>query len=154
VSWYGSGAVHPWHLLLSLVVFASAVVAAPAAAVGRRLRHPAEAPPARSRRTQWLAALLGLVNVGVMVAMTYVLYQLVMAVPHPVVTRLGLIWNGLAAATWLSLVLVVLVSRGCLAAWRGGWWSRAGRVYYTLVALAAVAWVPFVVYWDLARPTW
>jgi hypothetical protein len=154
VSWYGSGAVHPWLLLLSLVVFTSAVVIAPAATVWRRLRRVGEAPTTVSLRTQWLAALLGLLNVGIMVAMTYVLYQLVMAVPHPVITRLGLIWNGLATATWLSLVLVVLVCRGCLAAWRDGWWSWAGRAYYTLVALAAVAWVPFVVYWDLARPTW
>jgi hypothetical protein len=154
VSWYGSGAVHPWQLLLSLVVFGSAALAAPLAWVGRRLRRGREAPPAGVRRTQWLAALLGLVNVGILIAMTYVLYQLVMAVPHPVVARLGLIWNGLAGATWLSLVLVVLVAQGCLAAWRNGWGSRAGRVYYTVVALAGLCWVPFVFYWDLVRPTW
>jgi hypothetical protein len=41
-----------------------------------------------------------------------------------------------------------------VAAWRQGWWSRTGRVYYTLVALAALCWVPFVFYWDLVRPTW
>jgi pimeloyl-ACP methyl ester carboxylesterase len=154
LSWYGSGTTQPCLLLVFLAVFGSAVLVAPVAAVWRRLRRGKEAPPPGSRRTPWLAALLGLLNVGIMSAMTYVLYQLVMAVPHPVITRLGLIWNGLAAATWLSLVLVVLVCRGCVAAWRYSWWSRAGRVYYTLVALAAVAWVPFVVYWDLARPTW
>jgi hypothetical protein len=154
LSWYGSGAVHPWLLLLSLVVFVSAVLVAPVTAVWRRLRRAKAAPPAASRRAPWLAALLGLVNVGIMVAMTYVLYQLVMAVPHPVITRLGLIWNALAAATWLSLALTVLVCHGCVAAWRHGWWSRAGRIYYTLVALAALGWVPFVIYWDLARPTW
>jgi dienelactone hydrolase len=154
VSWYGSGAVQPWHLLASLVVFASAVLAAPTGWVWRRWLHSRGARPDGPRRTQWLAALLGLVNIAIMSAMTYVLYQLVMAVPHPVITRLGAAWNALAAATWLSLVLTVLVGRGCVAAWRRGWWSPAGRVYYTLVALAAVGWVPFVVYWDLARPTW
>jgi hypothetical protein len=154
LSWYGSGSVQPWLLLLYLVVFVPAVLVAPAAAVWRRRRRARETPPAGSRRIQWLAALLGLVNVSILTAMTYVLYQLVMAVPHPVITHLGAAWNALAAATWLSLLLAVLVGRGCVAAWRQGWWSWAGRVYYTLVALAAASWVPFVVYWDLARPTW
>jgi dienelactone hydrolase len=154
VSWCGSGAVQPWYLLLSLVAFASAVLAAPAGWVCRRWRHGRAAPEDGPRRTQWLAALLGLLNVAIMSAMTYVLYQLVMAVPHPVITRLGLIWNALAVATCLSLVLLVLVCGGCIAAWRHGWWTRAGRVYYTLVALAGLGWVPFVVYWDLALPAW
>jgi hypothetical protein len=97
---------------------------------------------------------LGLTNIAITSAMTYVLYQLVMAGPHPVITRLGLIWNALATATWVSLVLMVLVCGGCIAAWRHGWWSRAGRVYYTLVALAGIGWVPFLLYWELAWPTW
>jgi hypothetical protein len=154
VSWYGSGAVQPWQLLLSLVVFGSAVLAAPAGWVCRRWRHGRAAPERGPRRTQWLAALLGLLNAAIMSAMTYALYQLVMAGPHPVITRLGLAWNVLAAATWLSLALVVLVCGGCVAAWRHGWWTRAERVYYVLVALAGLAWVPFVVYWDLALPVW
>jgi hypothetical protein len=154
VSWYGSGAVQPWYLVLYLVIPASAVLAAPAGWLWRRLRYGRSAREDGPRRTQWLAALLGVLNIGIISAMTYVLYQLVMAAPHPVITRLGLIWNALAAATWLSLVLVVLVCVGCVAAWRHGWWSRMGRVYYTVVALAGVGWVPFVVYWELARPAW
>jgi pimeloyl-ACP methyl ester carboxylesterase len=154
VCWYGSGAVQPWCLLLSLVVYGSAVLTAPAGWVWRRWRHGRGAPEEGPRRTQWLAALLGLLNIAIMSAMTYVLYQLVMAVPHPVITRLGLIWNGLAAATWLSLILVVLVCGGCIGAWRHGWWTRAARAYYTVVALAGLAWVPFVVYWELAIPAW
>jgi dienelactone hydrolase len=154
VSWYGSGAVQPWQLLVSLVVFGSAVLAAPATWLWRWVRRVKEAPPVGARRTQWLAALLGLVNIGLMVAMTYVLYQLVMAVPHPVIARLGLIWNVIAGAAWLSLLLVVLVGLGCIAAWRKGWWSWTGRAYYTLVGLVALCWLPFVLYWDLLRPVW
>src|SRR5262249_50670775 len=154
VSWYGSGAVQPWHLLLSLVVFASAVVVAPATWLRRRWRHGRVAPADGPGRTQWLAGLLGLLNAAIMIALTYVLYQLVMALPHPVITRLGLIWTALAAATWLSLILVVLVCGSCIAAWRHGWWTRAGRVYYTLVALAGLGWLPFVVYWDVVLPAW
>jgi dienelactone hydrolase len=154
VSWYGSGAVQPSLLVVLLAAFASAALAAPATWIRRRVRRVQEPQPVGARRTQWLAALLGLLNLAILTAMTYVLYQLVMAVPHPVVDRLGLIWNALAAATWLSLLLVVLVGVGTALAWRHGWWSRIGRLYYTLIALAGLVWVPFVLYWDLARPTW
>ena len=85
--------------------------------------------------------------------MTYVLYPLVMAVPHPVLVHLTLIWNALAAATWLSLALVVVIGRDCLVAWGIGAWSRSGRVYYSFVALVGLLWVPFAWYWDLWRPT-
>ncbi len=153
VSWYGSGAVQPWHLLVFLVVFTSAALSAPAAWLWRRVRRAEPVQPG-SRRTQWLAALLGLVNVAVLIALTFVLYQLVQARPHPLFERLDLVWNALVAATWLSLALVVLVGLGCLAAWRRGWWSRIGRACYTLVALVGLAWIPFVFYWDLLRPAW
>jgi hypothetical protein len=92
-------------------------------------------------------------NLGIMSAMTYVLYQLVMARPHPLLPHLGLVWNTLAAATWLSLVLIVVIIRDCLVAWGQGAWSRIGRVFYSLVAVAGLLWIPFAWYWDLLRPT-
>jgi hypothetical protein len=89
-----------------------------------------------------------------MIAMIYVLYQLTQAQPHPVFGKLSLVWNVLAVATWLSLVLTGFLVWGCVAAWRQGCYARAVRVYYSAVALAAACWVPFVVYWDLVRPAW
>jgi dienelactone hydrolase len=154
VSWYGSGLVQPWQLVSSFVIFSSAVLAAPAAALWRRIRSRRDSPPAGSRQTIWLAALLGLINVGILVAMTYIFYQLVQAQPHPLFEHLTLIWNSIAAASWLSILLVALVYRGCVLAWRRGWWSRSQRVYYTLVSLAGLCWLPFAWYWDLLRPTW
>ncbi len=154
VSWYGSGMVQSWQMLLFVSVFGLSVVAAPVTGMWRRLRGNPGVRPTGLRRTQWLAALLGLLNVSILVAMTYLLHQLVMARPHSALDHLGLIWNALVGAAWLSLVLVVLVCYGCVGLWRSSAWSRAGRVYYTLVALTAGCWVPFLFYWDLVRPTW
>jgi hypothetical protein len=115
----------------------------------RQTKQPAW--PGRIRR---LAALMGIVNIGILAAMSYVLYQLVQAGPHPVVSWISVVWNSLAAAAWLSLVLVALFLWGIIAAWRHGWWSWAGRAYYTVVAVVAVCWLPFIFYWDLLRPAW
>jgi pimeloyl-ACP methyl ester carboxylesterase len=152
VSWYGSGLVQPWQLLFFVVVFASAAMAAPAISLWRKLHRVQDLPHIPMRRTQWLAALSGFLNIGILITFTYIVYQLVQAVPNPIFTSLGLIWNSLAIATWLSLVLVLLVCYSCLAAWRHGRGSRAGRIYYTLVTLVSLTWIPFVIYWDLVRP--
>jgi hypothetical protein len=160
LSWFGSGAVQPWQILVSLVVFASAVLAAPASWLWgrtwlwRRPRRLPDDPTGRPRTVAWLAALMGLVNVSVLLTLTYVLYHLVQATPHPLLTQLDLIWNLFAAATWLSLVLTVWIGYRCTVAWRHGRWSRIGRIYYTLVVAVALCWIPFVFYWDLVRPTW
>jgi pimeloyl-ACP methyl ester carboxylesterase len=154
ISWYGSGLVQSWQLAVFLVLFASAALATPAAAVWRRLRPKNSASSAGSRRTLWLAAFLGLANVSVLLAMTYVLYQLVQAQPNPLFAHLASVWNGIALATWLSFLLVVLVVRGCILAWRQGSWSRSERVFCALVAVAGLAWLPFAFYWDLLWTAW
>jgi dienelactone hydrolase len=153
VGWYGSGAAQPWQMLVALAAFASAALAAPVAWLYRRLRRVAAGPPG-SRRLQWLFALTGALNVGILAALTAVLYCLVQAQPDPVIERLRLAWDALAGAAWLSLALTALVTAGCVTAWRKGWWPPVVRVYYTLVAFIALCWVPFLFYWDVARPAW
>jgi len=54
----------------------------------------------------------------------------------------------------LALPLIVLVLTLGLGwfvvkAWREGYWSVFGRVHFTLITLAAVAFVWFVNYWNL-----
>jgi len=154
LSWYGSGMVQPWLILAFLIVFSSAALAAPTRWVWRRVRRSKDAESVTPPVVEWLAALLGLLNVGVLIAEMYVLYQLVQAVPHPVLGRHALIWDLFAAATWLSLILAVWIGYRCTVAWCHSRWPRTGRVYYTVVALVALFWIPFVVYWDLVRPAW
>jgi dienelactone hydrolase len=154
ISWYGSGLVQPWQLVASFLIFASAALAAPMAGIYRRVRGRRTSPSNGSRRTGWLAAVLGLVNVSIIGAMTYVFYQLIEAQPHPVLASLGRIWNALSVTTWLSLVLTVLVGWSYVESWRKGWSSPVGRAYYGFVMVVGILWVPFAVYWDLFRPTW
>jgi dienelactone hydrolase len=154
VAWYGSGAVQPWLLLVSAVAFASAALAVPFAWLWRRVRPTAGGTPAAARMLRWSAALVGVLNVGILAALVIVLYRLVVANPDPEIAWLRAIWNAVVAAEWLSVALTAVVVVGCIAAWRNNLWSRAGRVYYTAVALMAVGWVPFALYWDFLWPVW
>jgi dienelactone hydrolase len=157
VSWYGSGAVQPWQLLISLVAFASAVVALPASwlyRLARRVLAKSQSQAAGLGATPWLAAILGLLNVGTLTSMTYLSYQLVQARPHPVFAKLALIWNVLVSATWVSILLTLGLVCACVAARRYGRGSRIGRVYYSAIAAVSICWIPFVIYWDLVRPAW
>jgi len=154
VSWFGSGAVQPWLLLLSLTTFASAALAAPAAWLWRRLRGDKRGTPPGSERIRWLVTTVGAVNLAILVGLTFVLYRLVEAQPSPVIERLRTLWNALTVAEWLSLVLTAWATIGCMAAWRKGWWSRGGRACYTLAVTLAIAWISFAIYWDLVWPAW
>jgi hypothetical protein len=53
---------------------------------------------------------------------------------------------------FISIPLAVLAIGAvvfALLAWKNHYWNMAGRVYYTLVTLAAVAFVWFLDYWNL-----
>ena len=60
----------------------------------------------------------------------------------PLLNVLGFISIPLAVLTIGAVVFTVL-------AWKNQYWQIAGRVYYTLVTLAAVAFVWFLNYWNL-----
>jgi hypothetical protein len=100
------------------------------------------------------AALVGLLNVGILATLATVLYRLVDAKPDPAIAWLRAIWNAVVAAEWVSLALTAVVGIGCVAAWRNNRWSRAACVYYTAVSVVAVGWVPFALYWDFLWPVW
>ena len=55
--------------------------------------------------------------------------------------------NVLLVAPWpiaaLALPVVVLAA----IAWWKGWWKPAGRIHYTIIALAALALLWFEIYW-------
>jgi hypothetical protein len=63
--------------------------------------------------------------------------------------------HGLALITKIALglgVLAALLTAGALVstvvAWKNSYWGIAGRAYYTLVTIAAVAFVWFLNYWN------
>ncbi len=154
LSWYGTGMVQPWILLALLILSTLAVLAAPLGWLVRRVRRAQDSRRREARRAVRLSSLWGMLNLAIIFAFVYVLYQVAQADPHPLFEWLATAWNLLVAATWLSLVLGGLIVRECVAAWRGGWRTVPAGAYYAQVAAAAISWVPFVFYWDLLWPAW
>jgi hypothetical protein len=46
---------------------------------------------------------------------------------------------GITTLGLVAAILAIVVAARAVLAWRQGVWTRAGRVHYTLVALAALA---------------
>ena len=61
----------------------------------------------------------------------------------------SLIYRLVLALPVLAAVLTVAAGVYTVLAWKDDFWGLAGRVHYTLVTVAAVAFVWFLNYWNL-----
>jgi hypothetical protein len=136
VPWYGGMVAKAGVMGLSLRIFLSAVVAAPVARfIRRRKREAAGRAPWTARLARWVA--LALCVVGIV---------FVAALPATEMTQLDTTL-ALEVLPWFVVVLAPAVVLLAAAAWWKRWWGLAGRVHYTLVALAALALLWFEAYW-------
>lgn len=145
-SWYQKMPFHLWVLGFCLVVFVSAVVAGPAAATVRRLRHhkrwlsPHDAISTGSRWVAGIASLLALLFVAG--------FMMLMSSPD--------IGYGLPATMGILLAIPVLMiavalveTAAAIAAWVRRAWRLPGRLHYTLIALATGVFVWWLGYWNI-----
>jgi hypothetical protein len=49
----------------------------------------------------------------------------------------------------LTTILTMALPWYAVLAWRNRYWSLTGRVYYSLITLAALVYIPFLFYWNL-----
>jgi cellobiose-specific phosphotransferase system component IIC len=50
---------------------------------------------------------------------------------------------------WILAVLLIGVLLGAVFAWLRKYWTLTGRIFYTVLALAAIAHIWFLSYWNL-----
>lgn len=137
--WYGAPTFHWLVLGFGLLCFVVAVVSAL-----RHWRADRAAPPG-ARRARRLAALLALVYaafLGTLVAaLAGGIDELIYALPKTIY----------AALTFplLAIPVTLLVAWAAVQAWRHGWWTRYGRVQYSVIALASLAFLWSLHYWNL-----
>lgn len=144
--WYDSGRFRIPLLVTSVLVFLSAPFGWP---LGRRSGRSNQGETNRSSRVASLARLAGIVTSLLNLAFVAIL------APTLILTMQGgdvPVLYGLAPALMAALViplitvpLTALLLVLAALAWRRRFWSLAGRIHYTLVALSAVAFT-----WSLA----
>lgn len=148
-----------FHLLLgAIVTLATALVVYPVGWLVRRARGESHTPgggsAAISRWAPWLAT----VTLVVLVAFVWSLVQALFRAQEttPALLYLGAI---LAEDRWvfalsgIAAVLAIVVALAALALWLGGRRSLPGRLYYTVLALAAIVAVSSLWHLGLLWPT-
>lgn len=136
-------------MLVCTATFLSAAIGWPLAAF---IRRGAPRDPARGGGGAALASWIGwLMSVTILIALSVAMVplshseELIYGVP-PLLT--ALLWS-----TPVIAGLVGLMSLCTLIAWARGWWRISGRLHYTLVALAGLAFVWFLHHWNLLGPS-
>jgi len=142
-AWYEVPLVHYVLFATCMLLFISVIIAAPVGFFVNRSRTDRQPQPRLARAARWAlggAAVLSLSFVVFFVVATD--GNTVVTGEAPLLNVLGFISIPLAVLTIGAVVFTVL-------AWKNHYWDIAGRVYYTLVMLAAVAFVWFLNYWNL-----
>jgi pimeloyl-ACP methyl ester carboxylesterase len=102
--------------------------------LGRR-----SASPSILQKARWLAGFSALLALGFLTGIAMVVFKL--AAINPYVLAFGLpgkhAW--LLLLPWIELLLSMLLVGLAVIAWKQKWWSSAGRIHYSLVALASAA---------------
>lgn len=144
IAWYDVPAFSQRLFVFCMVAFASALLAGVVGAVVNRWRTAGQGPNVFAPRlARGLAFGISALNVLFVLGVVWFLANdgLEYAIPPYLPVLLGL---ELVAAI-LTIGLVVLA----ILAWAHSYWSLAKRVHYTLVTLAAVAFIWFLNYWNL-----
>ncbi len=89
----------------------------------------------------WIASLTVLVIIG--------LAMIPFSDPEQIAYGVPPLLQGLLGSTWLIVALVVGLLLCTIVAWRNHYWRLSGRLHYTSVLLAGVAFAWFLQHWNL-----
>jgi hypothetical protein len=143
LSWHETSGFHMILAGVCALLFLSALVVALIRLVRRRRRGSDRASSARgARAAHWIVVGISLLN------LLFVVGTMLWGNPLPVF-GVSLIYRLVLALPVLSTALTVAALVYTVLAWKDRFWGLAGRVHYTLVTLAAVAFVWFLNYWNL-----
>ncbi|MET0236213.1 MAG: serine hydrolase domain-containing protein [Kibdelosporangium sp.] len=149
IGFFDDPRLHVGLLLFGVLVLLVSMLGLPLMAVVRRARRrPAHPRAARSAHVlAWLTALL---VVGFTVGFGSLAADQSLALPIILQGSPVLIGLLVVATATVPLALGLVICSA--AAWRGRWWRLPGRISYTVIALAAVAFAAVAVTYNLVGP--
>ncbi len=146
VAWYETAWVQLGLLGFCAMVFLSACFIWPILPLIRSLRGKNFQIERQPSRAWLLAGVVGTLNLVFIIGLPlslwlYGAWKLAYGVPAFAIAFLSLP----TIATVLTLGLSVFTVLG----WKNKYWSVTGRAHYSLITLAALAFIPFLIYWNL-----
>lgn len=146
VAWYDTRTFQYALLLVCALLFLSALLLWPLQLRSARRQRRTHPPQTGSRLARWLAGIVCLVNLIILgTLLVLILTEQVTDIQYGVPPWLVAIFI-LALVSALLTIGVLLCT---LLAWGKHWWGTTSRIHYTLVALAALAFVIELAYWNL-----
>lgn len=142
--WYQTPAFHYFLLGFSVLLFISAVIGWPLAALSRRIcRRKCEGVPA-PKAARWLAGIMsGLFVAFLLCLLGAVSNEKELMAGVPSLLKIGLILPLIAMLLGIGVLFYMLKS------WLKGYWTRCHRLHYTLVFAAALVFIWFLNFWNL-----
>jgi CubicO group peptidase (beta-lactamase class C family) len=142
LAWYEVPEIHLGGFVLLILAFLSPFLLWPLGRLVQRLRRkPPESSPG-SKRALILGGVVSGLNLLFMVG-------LVLTFGEQMVLGLDSVTIGLLLMPIITTVLAVVMLVAAVMAWIRGYWSTLGRLYYSLITLAALAFVWWANYWNL-----
>jgi CubicO group peptidase (beta-lactamase class C family) len=146
LDWYETRGFHMVLALGCVLVFLSMIPVALIRAIrDRRLGGDRKPAPRGARVAGWIILGISLLNllflVGFALGMPAIMQNVLLE--PPLITKIALGLGVLAAVLTVGALVYTAL------AWKNSYWGSAGRLYYTLVTIAAVAFVWFLNYWNL-----
>jgi dienelactone hydrolase len=152
--WYGTAAGQFAMIGLFALVFLSALVGLPIAALVQLLiRRDRRAPQPRAVRSaatfaRTLAVGACLLNL-LALAGTVIFVANVLSIEEGDTFRVDTVFEALPILGLLVAISAAAICAFATLAWKNRYWSIVGRVHYSVIALAAVLFVPFLGYWNM-----
>ncbi len=135
--WYGGQVFHFGLLVFSLLTFLLTVIAA---LVGFFISLRKRA--ATGRHSPWQSRLARGIALALCLAFIFFVAIFIQKNDDPLQLQPLIL-----IMAWLIAILSAGVTFMAIAAWWKGWWGLAGRLHYTVIALAALAFTWFESYW-------
>jgi CubicO group peptidase (beta-lactamase class C family) len=144
LAWYQTPVFHYALLAFSVLLFITAVLGWPLAALSRVLCRRKCAGVAAPKAARWLAgAMSGLFVAFLLSVVGAVSNEKEIMAGVPPLLKFGLALPLIAALLGLGVLFYTL------KAWRKGYWTRCHRLHYTLVFAAALVFIWFLNFWNL-----
>lgn len=149
LAWYETSGFNMTLLLSCTLLFLSMIpVAAIRAILSLRSRRDGKSASRGARIANWIIVGISILNVLVVVGSAWGKeVGLPSELLNPPLILIIVLWLGA-----LSALLTVGAVFSAVLAWKDRYWGLAFRAYYTLMTIAAVAYVWFMNYWNLMGP--